>query len=193
MGVNLGLDYEIRIVKGFRVTPGLHYNLAHTEAIVVKEGYTIDEWQTDHLINIPIHLKYVFNIKPDKFALYLYAGPALSLGTVSQTRVNVSNSFDIYFDNYTGIIKDMDFRNPDTDADKELDIMDKIQPKMDSLGLTQRRFDLQIDCGAGFRFNGHWELLFGYTFGVIDRFNRDYGDNHDMKAAQGYIGFGYRF
>lgn len=136
-------------------------------------------------------MKYNFNIKPGKFAIYLYAGPVFSVGLASQLNTLCKAIIDdvagdiIHIDNYSGAIKKIQLANY---GDYRTMIIDMVQASIDSKGITQRYLDLQIDGGIGFRFKDHWELRFGYSFGVFDRFNRAYGDTHDLKMTQYYVG-----
>lgn len=198
LGAYAGFDYDISIVKGFSITPGLYYNFTRTGYDEFVDNYLTEEIQKDHLINIPVHFKYEFNIKPDKFAIYLYAGPVLSIGAASRTDVSVNVNLvqiDGIYDNYSGVLKDLRFPGyyqPSGSAEKQ-ELMDAIQAELDAQGLTQRRFDLQIDWGIGFRFKGHWELRTGYSFGLIDRYNGTFTQNYNLTMSQYYIGAGYRF
>ena len=136
--------------------------------------------------------------KSDKFAIYLYAGPVLSIGAASRTNVSVNINLvqlDGIYDNYSGVLKDLKFPGSDrlTSAGEKQELMDAIQAELDAQGLTQRRFDLQFDWGVGFRFKGHWELRTGYSFGLIDRYNGTFTRNYNLMMNQYYIGFGYRF
>lgn len=198
IGAYAGFDYDINIVKGFSITPGLYYNFTMACYYETVDNYYGDEIQKDHLINIPVHFKYEFNIKPDKFAIYLYAGPVLSIGAASSTNVSVNINLvqlDGIYDNYSGVLKDLKFPGSDrlTSAGEKQELMDAIQAELDAQGLTQRRFDLQFDWGVGFRFKGHWELRTGYSFGLIDRYNGTFTRNYNLMMNQYYIGFGYRF
>ena len=195
-GAYVGADYDIHIIKGFLITPGIYYNYTFSEYINNDPYNFIHFDQIDHLIKIPVHLKYNFNIKPGKFAIYLYAGPVFSVGLASQLNTLCKAIIDdvagdiIHIDNYSGAIKKIQLANY---GDYRTMIIDMVQASIDSKGITQRYLDLQIDGGIGFRFKDHWELRFGYSFGVFDRFNRAYGDTHDLKMTQYYVGFGYRF
>ena len=199
LGAYAGFDYDISIVKGFSITPGLYYNFTRTSYDEVGDNYFGEEVQIDHLINIPLHFKYEFNIKPDKFAIYLYAGPVFSIGASSRTNVSIlfTNAARIkaIYDNYSGVLKDLLFPGyyqPTSSAEKQ-ELMDAVQAEFDAQGLTQRRFDLQLDWGVGFKFKGHWELRTGYSYGLVDRYNGTFTRNYNMTMSQYYIGAGYRF
>lgn len=69
IGVYAGVDYDIHIIKGFLITPGIYYNYTFSEYINNDPYNFIYFEQIDHLIKIPVHLKYNFNIKPGKFAI----------------------------------------------------------------------------------------------------------------------------
>lgn len=196
IGAYAGVDYDIHIIKGCHITPGLYYGFTQVSHSEAESGIEMKETQTDHLISIPVHLKYAFNIKPDKFGLYLYAGPVFSLSAASRLKGRVNGfeeNIDVYIDNHTGAIKNLEIASLQLSDEEKQTIIDEVQPTLDSQGITQRHLDLQVDCGVGFMFRKHWELRLGYSFGVFDRFNRDYGDNHDLKMTQYYVGFGYRF
>ena len=195
IGAYAGVDYGIHIIKGFHITPGLYYNFTHARHYQLGR-YNLDERQADHQINIPVYLKYSFNLKPNKLDLYLYAGPVLSVGMASELAAHIDVSgftYNLYIDNYSGAIRKLTLTNYNINEEREQALIDDFQPELDNRGITQRYIDLQIDGGIGFRFKDHWELRFGYSFGVFDRFNRAYGDTHDLQMTQYYVGFGYRF
>ena len=198
IGAYFGFDYDIHIIKGFSISPGLFYNFTSAKSSGYEDRLYAEETQRDHLINIPVHFKYEFNIRPDRFAIYIYAGPVFSLGAASRTKGFLSGSglsLDVYYDNYSGVLKDLQFPGLSgiIGPEEKQELMDAIQAELDAYGPTQRRFDLQIDWGVGFRFKKHWELKTGYSFGLIDRFNGVFGQNYNLMMNQYYIGFGYRF
>lgn len=193
IGAYAGVDYNIHIVKGFYIAPGLYYNFTMASYSGFEEGYAAEERQTDHIIAVPVHFKYEFNIRPDRFAIYVYGGPVFSAGVSSRSFASAGIYIEVYYDNYSGRVEDINCPGVILDEERKAELMSEMQSEFDSQDMRQRRFDLQLDCGVGFRFKGHWELKTGYSFGLIDRLRGEYGKTANMMFSQYYIGFGYRF
>lgn len=200
LGAYAGADYDIHIAKGFSIVPGLYYSFTIAVDEGFEEGFYAEERQKDHLIRVPVHFRYEFDLIPDRFAIHLYAGPALSVGVASKSvgflyDPNGIGCMDVVFDNYSGNLEQV--RNPSPGffiSEEQMRLIwDAIQEELDRMEPTQRRVDVQMDCGVGFMFRRHWALRAGYTFGLIDRLNGAYSHNFNLKQNQCYIGFGYRF
>ena len=52
-GMYIGIDYNIHVVKGFYITPGLDYNYLSVSYSGDISGFNGTEQQVDHWVNIP--------------------------------------------------------------------------------------------------------------------------------------------
>ena len=207
VGAYVGFDCDIHITDSFSISPGLFYNYASVRSGGQLDGILVDERQEDHMVNIPVHLKYEFNFKPGKFAMYLYGGPVVSVGISSfledAMRFDIRDDsyniiyedlmVDFVYDNYSGVVRSLNV--PDllgvSASDRQL-IMENVQKTLDDEQVKLSRLDLQLDWGVGFRFLDRLEVRAGYSFGLLDRFF-SYYNKYNLKTSQYYIGLGYRF
>lgn len=75
----LGADYDIHLKKRFHLTPGVYWS--YRTALMgspIAEVYGSEHFN-EHFLNVPIHAKWKFDIKPEKFGMYIYVGPTFSL------------------------------------------------------------------------------------------------------------------
>ena len=71
----LGADYDIHIKKRFYLTPGLYWLYRAALGDSTAEGVYVSELLQENFLNVPIHAKWKFDIKPEKFGMYIYVGP----------------------------------------------------------------------------------------------------------------------
>ena len=115
-GFFLGASYNIHLVAGLGVAPGLYASfLTHKENDAQgssKIGYNLNYYLREFALNVPINLNYVIEFGHDK-AIFAYAGPVFQLGITNTTSVNGSatsgginlsdgTSWDNYSKGYAG-------------------------------------------------------------------------------------------
>ena len=71
----LEADYDIHIKKRFYLTPGLYWSYRAALGDSTAEGVYVSELLQENFLNVPIHAKWKFDIKPEKFGMYIYVGP----------------------------------------------------------------------------------------------------------------------
>ena len=81
----LEADYDIHIKKRFYLTPGLYWSYRAALGDSTAEGVYVSELLQENFLNVPIHAKWKFDIKPEKFGMYIYVGPTFSLGMSSRS------------------------------------------------------------------------------------------------------------
>ena len=198
-GMYIGIDYNIHVVKGFYITPGLDYNYLSVSYSGDISGFNGTEQQVDHWVNIPVNFKYEFGFRNSKSVFYLYAGPVFSFGAGSVTDMFMSNdelTVKAKYNNYSGAITDVAFGGTlgqQIGISGTAAMQQYLQSELDKAGYQQRSFDLRLDVGIGFRFWNHFEIRAGFTKGLIDRYKGAYSETYDMFTNQYYIGIGYRF
>lgn len=89
-GFYAGGDYNINIVGGFSVAPGLYY---HFNSTTKDFAGLADATWTSHSVNVPINLNYALKLGPVKVGVF--AGPTLSLGLASTIKVNAGTSISV--------------------------------------------------------------------------------------------------
>ncbi|MCM1177264.1 MAG: hypothetical protein NC308_10825 [Clostridium sp.] len=152
-----------------------------------------------HNINIPVHFKWNFEIRPGRFAVYLYAGPVLSVGLAAQSMINASSWYrephyiECRYDYYSGNAE-CNYGWTDYLEHQYDQLLDKeIQAQLDAANIRHRCFDMLVDFGVGFRFRDRFELVLGADNSFINRYRHGAASAVSMTMAQPYIGFRYRF
>lgn len=92
-GFYIGASYNIHLVKGLSVAPGLYANfLAHSESASggsAKAGVFLMGTTREFALNLPVKLRYSFPIGNDR-NIFAFAGPVFQLGLTNKTTVNGS-------------------------------------------------------------------------------------------------------
>lgn len=97
-GVYAGFSYNLPIVGGLGVAPGLYYSFMFS-----NDSYQniADAHIREHFANVPVYLNYKFGLGANS-SLFIYAGPTVQLGLVSTVKTSVlglSGTIDRYKDN----------------------------------------------------------------------------------------------
>lgn len=189
----LGADYDIHIKKRFYLTPGLYWSYRAALGDSTVEGVYGSELLQENFLNVPIHAKWKFDIKPEKFGMYIYVGPTFSLGMSSRS------SFDLMFSGvkvegtYNYYNGESDFTVPGLSGIELRELNVLLQKEFDAIGLQYSRFEARLDWGVGFIIKEHHEIVTGYDFGLNNRINGHLAENNFMNASTLYIGYRYRF
>lgn len=93
-GFHAGVTYNIPAVAGLCVEPGIDLEMLFASS---KKGYFAGS-TTEGYVQVPVMLNYGIDLMPD-CRLFAYAGPTLSLGLLSKTKVSVGGS-DTTLNNY---------------------------------------------------------------------------------------------
>ena len=131
----LGADYDIHIKKRFYLTPGLYWSYRAALGDSTVEGVYGSELLQENFLNVPIHAKWKFDIKPEKFGMYIYVGPTFSLGMSSRS------SFDLMFSGvkvegtYNYYNGESDFTVPGLSGIELRELNVLLQKEFDAIGL----------------------------------------------------------
>lgn len=189
----LGADYDIHIKKRFYLTPGLYWSYRAALGDSTVEGVYGSELLQENFLNVPIHAKWKFDIKPEKFGMYIYVGPTFSVGMSSRSR------FDLMFSGVkvSGIYNyyngESDFTVPGLSGIELRELNVLLQKEFDAIGLRYSRFEARLDWGVGFIIKEHHEIVTGYDFGLNNRVKGSLAENNFMNASTLYVGYRYRF
>ena len=189
----LGADYDIHIKKRFYLTPGLYWSYRAALGDSSAEGVYGSELLQENFLNVPIHAKWKFDIKPEKFGIYIYIGPTFSLGMSSLSRFDLMSSGVEIDGTYNYFNGESDFNVPGFSGSVSDELNDILQEEFDAIGLRYSRFEAKLDCGVGFIIKEHHEIVTGYDFGLNNRMKGSLAEDNFMNASTLYVGYRYRF
>lgn len=193
LGLQLGADYDIHLIKRFYLAPGLYWSFRATEIdCPVENVYGLEHLQ-EHFLNIPVHAKWKFDIRPEKFGMYVYVGPVFSVGMSSRSNFDLMVSAIKVEGTYNYFNGDSDFKSPALSGSMSDKINDMIQDELDAMGMRYSRFEARLDWGVGFVVKDHHELVLGYDFGLNNRLNGTVSKDNYMIVSNLYAGYRYRF
>ena len=91
-GFYVGGSYDINVVSGFSINPGLYYSFLTTgeKEIVNIAGIKATSKNTEHFMYIPVDFKYGFDLAPD-CTLYAYAGPTFQFQVGQNYQIKALN------------------------------------------------------------------------------------------------------
>ena len=189
----LGADYDIHVKKRFYLTPGLYWSYRAALGDSSAEGVYGSELLQENFLNVPIHAKWKFDIKPEKFGIYIYIGPTFSLGMSSRSRFDLMSSGVEIDGTYNYFNGESDFKVPGFSGSVSDELNDILQEEFDAIGLRYSRFEARLDCGVGFIIKEHHEIVTGYDFGLNNRMKGSLAEDNFMNASTLYVGYKYRF
>ena len=192
-GFQLGADYDIHIKKRFYLTPGLYWSYRAALGDSTVEGVYGSELLQENFLSVPIHAKWKFDIKPEKFGMYIYVGPTFSLGMSSGSRFDLMSSGVNVEGTYNYFNGESDFKVPGFSGSVSDELNEILQEEFDAIGLRYSRFEARLDWGVGFIIKEHHEIVTGYDFGLNNRVNGSLAENNFMNASTLYVGYRYRF
>lgn len=193
LGLQLGADYDIHITKRFYLTPGLYWSYRAASGNSPVEDVYGTELLQEHFLNVPVHAKWKFDIRPEKFGMYVYVGPVFSVGMSSRSNFDLMVSAIRVEGTYDYFNGESDFKVPALSGSTSDKINDMIQDELDVMGVRYSRFEARLDLGVGFVIKGHHELVTGYDFGMNNRVKGALAENNFMNVSNLYVGYRYRF
>ena len=127
-GFQVGLMKDMNIVAGLSLQSGLTYSYLNSAEKEEVPMFNITGSYTEHMLNIPIQVKYTFDIIP-AFGVYVFAGPTLSLGLAATTKLSVSGS--IAGNTLEGNLKYNAYTNKPNDARTGMSFVCSMRPLSD--------------------------------------------------------------
>ncbi len=198
-----GADYDFRLYEYqykkhdftgvLYLTSGLFWNYWS-----VYDDLKIDNvygWEHIHenSLCVPIHLKWKDNYRPGRFALYVFAGPDLSLGMSARSSMDMHVSSVLVKGRYNYYTGESEFSLPGYSDDTEDDFNSAMQEAMAEQDIRFRRFEVRFDWGIGFVLKDSHEIVLGFDYSLVNRFKGKHGDSYNMKVSTCYVGYRYRF
>lgn len=181
--------YEINFLSknwgDLSVAPGLtyaFYGKCISEESTKEDGISFSEKSSrrDHYLDVPVHVKYAYNVIPGTLKLAAFAGPVFSFGLSSKTimREEYGNDYTVSrLGNYSGkyVVKSS-FAEDNEKGD---------------LGDTgYSMFDLKFGFGIAATIFEKIDFRIAYNVGILDRYSSDSYSSHTNVLQ---IGVAYNF
>ena len=187
--------------------PGLRYScLQYTDYVRKGESksesystkYSLKRNFSDHFIDMPIHVKYAYDVVPGAVKAYAFAGPVLSFGLackdVDVSKGSVTNGSNTEkgeiiqrYNRYTGKYYIKTY-NPETKKHE-------VEKGKDDIYKEYDMFDLKLALGLGVTVAEKVDIKFGYNIGLLNRAFIKNVDNVKTSVHSNilYFGAAYNF
>lgn len=189
-GFYVGVSDEINLVAGLSIHIGLNYSYATDKSaksifqnLSLKGGS-----ESDHYLNVPLRLRYSFNVIPKVLKIQAFAGPVFSVGLSHTQRFDYKVSImdknldgTLKYNYYTGKFKS------DAFSDEELASLNEQMPA------AYKRFDVGLGGGVGIELLRLIEVKVGYDWGLMNRFKGNFADEMTCNRNLLYVTLGLRF
>lgn len=168
-GFYVGGSYNVDLIGGLGVAPGLYFNYIWQTEEETLLGTTFTDKTSMMDLNIPILINYKLTFGDD-FAVFAFAGPTVRIGLAANTKTTNSANDKVVTDDL--------YAKEDGETDAQV----------------LKRFDLGLTVGAGIQYSS-FRLEAGYNFGLLDRcaYKDDDNSKMNMHFNQFFIGVGYAF
>lgn len=189
-GFFVGVNDDVRLFAGLSVQPGLYYSYLNSTGREELTGLNLSNSYTEHLLNIPIHLKYTFDIVP-MFGIYIFAGPTLSVGLAATDKMTVTGDIagaqingSLSYNAYSGKFK----------SDNLSEFSDRVTGIVDPyLHSRMNRFDVLMGGGLGLDLLKFVTVKAGFDYGLMNRFKGDMAEAGTLNRMQFYVAVGIQF
>ena len=188
-GFQVGLMKDMNIVAGLSLQSGLTYSYLNSAEKEEVPMFNITGSYTEHMLNIPIQVKYTFDIIP-AFGVYVFAGPTLSLGLAATTKLSVSGSIagntlegNLKYNAYTNKLKS------DNIPDEYVNLVNQYLPQ----DRVMNRFDVLMGGGVGVNIIKFVTVKGGFDYGLLNRLKGDLANAGKLNRMQYHISVGLTF
>ncbi len=186
-GFYVGVSDDMDLVAGLGIRLGLNYSFTTDKSakslvqnISMKGGN-----EKDHYLNVPLRLRYNFNIIPKVLKIQAYAGPVFSLGLSHTYSYDFALELGgqrlegaVKYNYYTGKFKS--------------DVFD--QDEAQEAGLpAYKRFDMALGGGLGIELLNFLEVKVGYDWGLVNRTKAESAADISCTRDMLYLAVGFRF
>lgn len=194
-GIYVGGSYEFGLLSkswgDLSINPGLTYSfygktLKSESEEVSGVKITAREARYDHYIDLPVNVKYSYDVLPGKLKLSGYAGPVFSFG-LAATQVSKATAGDDWgverVNLYTGTVKT-----------KSVVAGEKSTENVKGEGTDYSMFDLKLGIGVSANLFETVDVFVGYNFGLLDRYTEPKSDVRAISRTNVLqIGVAYSF
>ena len=185
-GFYVGVSEDMNLLAGLGIRIGLNYSYAvdrSAESLIQGVGMK-GASEKDHYINVPLRLRYNFNLIPKVLKIQAFAGPVFSVGLSHTHKFDFSMEIggntvggSVNYNYYTGKFKG----DVDTDAIETSSLP------------SYKRFDVALGGGVGVELFNFLEIKAGYDWGLMNRMKEDLADVMSCKRNMFYLAVGFRF
>ena len=186
-GLYVGLNHDVSLVKDdLFLETGLYYTWLNENRREDMLGLKIVGDRTEHMLSLPVRLKYVFNVSRD-IDIFLYGGPTFVAGLASdltyRTRLPDGSAAALTYDYYK--CERYSTENLDPAVGEWFGGM------LPDIGYD--RFDVLAGGAVGAEFFDVLEVHVGYDWGLVNRTKGDIEYELKMRRQQFYLSVGLRF
>lgn len=185
-GFYLEATYDLNLLeKGWgtlALQPGVRFTYLGEADSDTELGYKAKSAFNETYLDIPVHVKYSYNLGTVK--LSAFAGPVFSMGLTSVAKTSISGEGMNYvakYHNYSGKTVTKGEGSSSVNPD----------------GLTgYGRFDIKLGLGVGATFMEKFNVKVGYNIGMLNRYTGEQiSKDHKYKTHTGvfYLGVGFNF
>ena len=186
-GFYLEATYDWNLIeKGWgtlAIQPGVRFTYLGESDSDTELGYKAKEAFNETYLDIPVHVKYSYDLGAVK--LSAFAGPVFSMGLTSVTKTSISGEGMNYvakYHNYSG---------------KTVTKGEGSSSAVNPDGMTDYgRFDIKLGLGVGATFKEKFNVKLGYNIGMLNRYTGEQiSNNYKYKMHTGvfYAGIGFNF
>ncbi|MBR1872477.1 MAG: PorT family protein [Bacteroidales bacterium] len=173
-GLYVGASYNIHLVAGLNVAPGLYYSMitSKTGADYGKVGTVTGKFM-EHAINIPVNLNYMFDLRGVQ--LFVFAGPTFQFGLSSKYTWDTTGPAAITLSAVglkDGVV------NAYKDENAILDIS------------HYKPFNIYMGGGVGANISEAFQVTVGFDYGLMNLYR---GDTKDTKYNRYNIKIGLAY
>ena len=189
-GFQVGLMKDMNIVAGLSLQSGLTYSYLNSAEKEEVPMFNITGSYTEHMLNIPIQVKYTFDIVP-MFGINIFVGPTLSFGLAANNKMTVTG--DVAGNNVNGSVTynaySGKFRSENLSgiSDQIIETINRNMPQN-----RMNRFDVLMGGGVGLDLLRFITVKGGFDYGLMNRLKDDDGGS-SLNRLQYYISIGVRF
>ena len=170
-GIFVGASYEFGLLSNswgdLSIKPGLTYSF-YGDTVedylgeLMGEEMNVREARYEHYLDVPVSLKYSYNILPDVLTLSGYVGPIFSFGLAATDVAKFTGGSDraVQRENlYTGTV-----------TTKYEVGGEKISEKIEGDGTDYSMFDLKLGVGVSANIYETVDVFIEYGIGLLDRY-----------------------
>lgn len=188
-GFWIGATYDYNIMKAswgdLAVQSGLTYGFYGKKFDEEEvEGSRFKTSRRDHYLDIPVNVKWSYDVLPGKLKAHAFAGPAFSFGLGSNVLSKTESGDDYYksrYNLYNGKVK-TEYRTGDQTGKES----DKSDPLFSM-------FDLKFGIGIGATVLDLFDVKLGYNIGLLNRYKGEDKKNIKSHTDVFYLGVAYNF
>lgn len=172
------------------VQPGLTYSFYGKlveSGIGAEDKSSRKESRRDHYLDLPVNVKYSYDLLPGTVKLHAYAGPVFSFGLSAKAIVKAKRESDDFYASYK-----VNLYNGNT-VTKTNYKGEKNTDKTKGDGTDYSMFDLKLGLGIGATIMDLFDVRIGYNIGLLNRYTGEVKKDQKQHTNVFYLGVAYNF